>query len=339
MANRRVEQGQTVTMVDVARKARVALRTVSRVVNGANVRPDLVARVEDAIALLGYRRNLIAASIRPGWSSKVIAFLVSDLSNPHYWWLARHIEAHLRAKGYLLITAGSEDGTSHDALVERLMEQRVDGLIISPACDAVRSWTDVPPPVPPLVFIDRPGDGLAGADAIVSDDFGGARVATGELARHGARRIAFLGGAPSIYAIQERHRGYLAALDDAGVHPVEGDQFFSAATTSAAAKIATDLLRSGEADAIFAANNRASVGALHAFSDGGRRLPLVGFDDFEAARVVSPGISVVNQDPSGMGQLAAEMMLARLSGDHAGTGRTHTVPVSLILRGSERADP
>lgn len=166
---------RSVTMVDVALEAGVALRTVSRVVNGANVRPDLVARVEAAIARLGYRRNLVAASIRPGWSSRVIAFLISDLENPHYWLLARHIEAVVRSAGYLLITASSEDGQSHDERIDRLMEQRVDGLIISSARDAARSWTSIRPPIPPLVFIDRPAEPDGQADAVVADERGGLR--------------------------------------------------------------------------------------------------------------------------------------------------------------------
>jgi LacI family transcriptional regulator len=323
-----------VTMVDVAREAGVALRTVSRVVNGANVRPDLVERVEEAIARLGYRRNLMAASIRPGWSSKVIAFLISDLANPHYWWLARHIEAVVKSRGYLLITASSEDGTEHDALVDRLMEQRVDGIIISPARDAVRSWTAVPPPIPPLVFIDRPTSDGDPADAVVSDEYGGAREATAELLRHGARRVAFVGGDRSIYAIGERHRGYADAVRDAGADS-SGLEHFGAHTRDDAAEIVGELLDTGAADAIFAANNRASVGALAAFADRHRRIPLIGFDDFESATVVSPGVSVVNQDAAAMAAAAAEILLGRLDGTRTADPQTHVLPVSLILRGSE----
>jgi LacI family transcriptional regulator len=321
-------------MVEVAREAQVALRTVSRVVNGANVRPDLVERVEAAIARLGYRRNRAAASIRPGWSSKVIGFLISDLSNPHYWWLARHIESYVRARGYLLITASSEDGTEHDALVDRLMEHRVDGLIISPARDAVRSWTTVPLPIPPLVFIDRPSDGET-ADAVVSDEYGGARRGTEALLENGARRVAFVGGDRAIFAIEERYRGYRAALEAVGAFD-DDLVSFDAASTDAAAVVTARLLTGAAPDAVFAANNRAAVGVLEAFAEAGRRVPLIAVDDFEAARVVSPRVSIVNQDVAAMARLAAEILLGRIDGSYTEPPRTHTLPASLVLRGSER---
>ena len=124
--------GNSPTMNDVAREAGVALRTVSRYVNGAtNIDSELAERIRLAIDTLGYRRNLAAASIRPGWDSKVLGLIIGDLSNPYYTALTRAIEREASERGYLLITASSEeDGTRHDKLVDRLVEQRVDGLII-----------------------------------------------------------------------------------------------------------------------------------------------------------------------------------------------------------------
>lgn len=98
----------TPTMNDVAREARVGLKTVSRYVNGqTNIDPVLAGRIGDAIVALGYRRNLAAASIRPGWTSRVLGLIISDLANPYYSVLTRSIETYAREKGYLLISASS----------------------------------------------------------------------------------------------------------------------------------------------------------------------------------------------------------------------------------------
>lgn len=326
----------TPTMNDVAREAGVALKTVSRFVNGeTNINPVLAGRIAEAIAALGYRRNLAAASIRPGWTSKTLGLIISDLANPYYSTLTRAIESSARERGYLVISSSSdESGTQHDLLVDRLMEQRVDGLIVVPPRDPGRPWSEVTPPIPPLVFLDRPVE-FDSADVILADNAGGANAATAELLAHGAKRVAFVGDALSIYTMRERHRGYLGALGERGVTRDDGLVRTDAHSSEQAAATVADLLATTDADAIFAANNRASVGALLAFREAGRRLPLIGFDDFEAAMLSSPAVSVVSQDVTEMGRRAAEIALDRLAGGDRQPG-TVVLPTALVLRGSER---
>jgi LacI family transcriptional regulator len=323
------------TMVDVAREARVGLKTVSRFVNGeTNIDPVLVERIRLAIAGLGYRRNLAAASIRPGWTPKVLGLLISDLANPYYSTLARAIEEYAGERNYLLTTTSSdEDGGRHDRFIDRLMEQRVDGLIVVPPRHPARSWLDVVPPIPPVVFIDRPGDYPA-ADVVLADNAGGAEQATHALAAAGARRIAFVGDSLEIYTMRERHDGYARALAAAGLVGDPGLVESGAHSVEQATRAVARLLRSGAADAIFAANNRSSIGAILAFREAGRRLPLIGFDDFEAAFLTTPAVSVVSQDIALMGRTAAEIVLGRLAGDEFPRVE-RTLFTRLVLRGSE----
>ncbi len=323
------------TMKDVARVANVSIKTVSRYVNGeTNIDPKLVQRIRDAITSLNYRRNLMAASIRPGRTSRTVGLVISDLANPYYSTLTRAIERTLAPHEYLLTTASSEeDGTIHDRVVDRLLEQRVDGMIVVPPRNPARSWADVPPPVPPLVLIDRPSPG-ARADTILADNVGGAASATDALISAGARRIAYVGDSPAIYTMQERNRGYRNALLKASL-PVDGLLEFSGAhSVEDATAIVSTILEDGVAEAIFAANNRAAVGALRAFRAYGRRLPVVAFDDFEAADIVEPAVSVVSQDIELMGQRAGEVLLQRLQG-LTRTPETIVLSTHLVLRGSE----
>lgn len=324
-------------MNDVAREAGVALKTVSRYVNGqTNINPEMAGRIADAIIALGYRRNLAAASLRPGWTSKTLGLIISDLANPYYSTLTRAIERYAGDRGYMVISASSdESGQRHDKLVDRLMEQRVDGLIVVPPRDAGRDWNLVSPPIPPLVFLDRPVK-FDHADVILADNAGGARNATAELIANGSRRIAFVGDAVSIYTMRERLDGYLVALEEAGIARDDQLMITDAHSSEEAAAAVAKLLASTDADAVFAANNRSSVGALLAFREAGRRLPLIGFDDFEAALLGTPPVSVVSQDISEMGRRAAEIVIGRLTGE-AETPGVEVLPTTLILRGSERA--
>lgn len=330
--------GSSPTMNDVAREAGVALRTVSRYVNGAtNIDSELAERIRVAIDSLGYRRNLAAASIRPGWDSKVLGLIIGDLSNPYYTALTRAIEREASERGYLLITASSEeDGARHDALVDRLVEQRVDGLIIVPPHRPARSWEDVAGTLPPIVFLDRPVSGIS-ADAVLSDDLGGARAAVSSLIDAGARSVAFVGDALSIYTLEQRMRGYERALIEIGFE-IRPELVFTEAHTEEQSRAAVArMLTETDADAVFGANNRATIGALRAFHDVGRRLPLIGFDDFDLAELMQPEVSVVSQDIEQMGTLAASLLIDRLHG-FGDLPRVHVLETTLILRGSENPD-
>ncbi|HOZ56865.1 MAG TPA: LacI family DNA-binding transcriptional regulator [Nakamurella multipartita] len=327
------------TMNDVARQAGVALKTVSRYVNGdPTIGPDFAERIRQAIADLGYRRNMAAARIRPGQSAKMIGLIISDLSNPYFAALARAIELGAAQAGYMLTIASSEEnGPRHDRLVDRLLEQQVDAIIDVPPRTPGRSWTDIPPPLPPLVFVDRPGD-CAAADTVLADNAGGARAATRALLEAGARSVAFVGDSVEIFTMGERLAGYHQALREAGRPAGDELVFDTAHTTDEAMRVVLELLSEGRVDAVFAANNRAAFGALRAFRLGETFLPLVGFDEFEAAALVNPPISVVGQDIAAMGRVAADLALARLGGDEQAP-RTTVLPTTLILRGSERVVP
>ena len=324
------------TMKDVAREAGVALKTVSRYVNGeTNINPELAERIGKAIAKLGYRRNLAAASIRPGWTSRTIGLVIGDLANPYYSPIGRAVEQVARDAGFALTIASSdEDGTRHDAIIDRMLQQRIDGVIVVPPRIPGRPWSQVAPPVPPVVFIDRPPE-LELAHVVLADNAGGAREATLALMAAGAQKVAFVGDSLDIYTMRERYHGYASALVESGLPLDSGLVLSSAHDSQQAARATADILRTGAADAIFAANNRAALGALKAFQTAGRRLPLIGFDDFEAAELLHPALSVGTHDTALMGSIAAEMLMALINGSEPEM-RRQLLPTHLSLRGSER---
>ena len=322
------------TMVDVAQAAGVSLKTVSRHVNGAtNIAPALDDRIREAIRDLGYRRNHSAASIRPGRTRGVVGVIIEDIGNPFYSALVRGVEGVLQPAGILLLSASSEeDASRHDLLMERLLERRVDGLVVVPPRRGGTSWSRAPG-LPPVVYVDRPGP-MPEADVVVADDFGGARDATDLLLANGAQRVAFAGDSVDIATVAERRRGFRAALAAADVGA--GPELTGLHDVAEAARAITSLLLSdAQSDGLFCANNRTSLGALHAFRATGRRIAMVGFDDFEAATVVRPAVSVVSQDVQEMGRRAAEQLMKRINGDRQPPQRV-VLPTEVTVRGSER---
>ncbi|MGW3013511.1 LacI family DNA-binding transcriptional regulator [Streptomyces sp. NPDC001219] len=331
--------GTRPTMKDVAARAGVGLKTVSRVVNGEpGVTPDTERRVQEAITALGFRRNDSARILRKGRTAS-IGLVLEDLADPFYGPLNRAVEEVARSHGALLINGSSaEDPAREQELVLALCARRVDGLVIIPAADDHRYLEPEIAAGIATVFVDRPA-GRIDADAVLSDSFGGARDAVAHLIAHGHRRIGFIGDQPRIHTAHERLRGYRTAMAAAGL-PVD-ESWVSLGTTAPerVRSAATAMLAGPQpVTALFAGNNRVTVTAVRVLAGHPRPVALVGFDDFELADLVDPAITVVAQDAARLGRTAAQLLFRRLDGaDDA--PRRMDIPTRLIPRGSGEIPP
>jgi LacI family transcriptional regulator len=325
-------------MRDVAALAGVAIKTVSRVVNGVTtVDPVLAARVNEAADKLGYRPNLTASNLRRSdGRTATIGMLVEDAANPFSAALTRTVENAARERGVLvLIGSLDEDPARERELVGALIDRRVDGLVIVPAgrdhsylIKEQRAGTC-------LVFLDREPQ-LLDADAVVSDNRQGAINAVNHLLDAGHRRIAYLGDRASISTAVQRFAGYRHALELAHLEVDEEIVLHQASTVEAAIEATEQLLALPDPpSALFTSQNLVTIGASRALRTLGlhRTVAHVGFDDFPLADMLQPGISVIAQDIEALGKLAAEILFRRLDGDQS-PSRTFTVPTRLIVRGS-----
>ena len=168
-------------MRDVASSAGVSLKTVSRVVNSEDgVRPATAARVEAAIAQLGFARNDVARSLRHG-RANALGLVIEDVANPFYSAIARTVEDAAHARNHILITGSCEEDAERERqLVLRLLRRSVDALLIVPAGDDHRYLQPELDDGIPIVFLDRPPRGVE-ADTVLLDNVGGARAAVAHL--------------------------------------------------------------------------------------------------------------------------------------------------------------
>jgi LacI family transcriptional regulator len=321
------------TMKDVATLAGVSLSTVSRVVNGDPGRPDLAKRVLDAVEMLGYERDLTASTLRRAdRSSGSIGLLLSDVGNPFFASVLRGIEDMARTRSSMTIVASSdEDPDRERALAATLTARRVDGLIIVPT-GADNSYLQGRRAHVPLVFIDRPPRYLD-ADAVLSDNYGGARMAAEHLRRFGHTRIAFLGDRHTLHTAVERRRGYESCVAD----PLVRTDLDTASSAEAATH---ELLDEHAPTALLTGQNLITIGAARALRQRGEqhRIALVGFDDVPLADLLDPGITVVAQQPVELGRQAASRLFARIDGD-AGPSQSVTIATQLVERGSGEIRP
>jgi LacI family transcriptional regulator len=325
-------------MRDVAALAGVAIKTVSRVVNGVStVDPVLAARVRDAADKLGYRPNLTASNLRRGdGRTATIGMLVEDAANPFSAALLRAIEDTARRRGVLALFGSlDEDAQRERELAGALIDRRVDGLLIVPAGHDHSYLIKERAAGTCLVFVDREPR-LLDADAVLSDNRDGAINAVNHLLAAGHRRIAYLGDRLSISTAAHRFDGYRHALEVARIPLDESLVWHEASSERAAIEATERVLRMPKPPtALFTGQNLVTIGASRALRGLGLQdeVAMVGFDDFPLADMLRPGISVVAQDIEAIGRLAAQILFSRLDGDRSPT-RTHIVPSRLIARGS-----
>jgi LacI family transcriptional regulator len=325
-------------MKDVASLAGVSLATVSRVINGNDdVRPDLARRVRDAVEILGYRRDLTASTLRrTDRLSSTVGLIIEDVANPFFSAVHRGVEDIARRHGVLTFAGSAdEDPVRERELAEAFGARGVDGLIIVPCGSDQRYLLRERDSGTPLVFADRPPRFLD-ADAVVTDNAGGARAAVEHLLTAGHRRIGFLGDRPSVFTAVERRRGYREALALAGIAADPALERLGLVDSNAAESTALELLLVPDPPtALFAAQNLITIGAIRALRKRGlqHEIALVGFDDVTLADQVQPGITVVMQDPYALGRRAAELLFSRLNGDE-GESQLVVMPTELVPRGS-----
>lgn len=331
-------------MRDVADRAGVSFKTVSRVVNHeGGVSTELALRVQRAVAELDYRPDERARRFRQGGAKTgAIGFVLVDVSNPFFSSVLRGIEEIATANDYIVMS-GSTDGdqTRENQLVEAFVSRRVDGLIVVPEGSSEDTTLRLEAQRgTPVVFVDLEPSEMFG-DLVRSDHYQGSVSATEHLIDHGHSDIAFFGDYPGISSSRQRRSGYETALRQAGIDVDE-------------TRIVQDRLRPDEwrtvirsylerpnrPTAIFSAQNFVSIGCAQALHDLGlqREIAQVGFDDIELGDVVTPGITTVPQEPLALGRRAAETLFARIDGDRGPAAR-EIVGSRIVERGSGEIRP
>ncbi len=330
-------QRSHLTIRDVARQAGVSHQTVSRVINDDPlVTPETRARVEAAIAELGYQPNAIARSLAAG-RTHMLACLAPNLTDYTFAAIIEGAETECRQHGFLLISSSASDEAAFATLINELVpSHRIDGLmVINPYID---QRTQHLPDNIPTVFIGghpRPGHDVT---AITLDDAGAARSAVQHLIGLGHRRIAMITGPLVEDCTQDRITGYTLALQEAKLKTnqsfiMEGDW-----SASSAHKATLELMKLKQPPtAIFAQNDRMALGALRAARDLGLRVPgqlsVIGLDDMPLASYFDPPLTTMRQDMFAIGRTAAQLLVQAIEQPSAQQQQLRQ-PAELIIRQS-----
>jgi LacI family transcriptional regulator len=327
---------------DVATKAGVSVGTVSNVLNRpAVVAPATRARVEEAIAALGFVRNESARQLRAG-RSRTLGLVVLDVANPFFTDIARGVEEAVAAEGLAVVLCDSAERTDRERrYLELLEEQRVQGILITPVEGVGEQLRQLRRRGIPVVLVDRWASTRSFCSVSVDDVYGGELAAT-HLVGQGHTRIAFVGGPLGIKQVSDRHEGMRGVLDAAGLPEsglvrVETPALNFSSGRAAGAQIA-ELPSGRRPTAAFCANDLVALGVLQEMTRRQLRVPtdiaIVGYDDIDFAAAAAVPLSSVRQPRDELGRAAAELLIEETSGVRRHSHRQLVFEPDLVVRAS-----
>ncbi|QDE33868.1 LacI family transcriptional regulator [Microbacterium foliorum] len=306
---------------DVAAAAGVSVGTVSNVLNQPErVSAKTVERVQRVIQELGFVRNDAARQLRAG-RSRSIGLVVPDIGNPFFAEVVRGAEDRAADAGMTVLLGNSDERDERQlAHLELFQEQRVNGVLLTPATDDLTAVHRFAAGGMPVVLVDREvEEGVLPSVSV--DDVEGGRLAADHLLSSGRRRLAFVGGPQSVQQVADRLRGVRLAV---AAHPdATLEVFEQSALTVLQGRAAGEAIAARPADsrpdAVFAANDLLAVGLLQAFSFGsGIRVPediaMVGYDDIDFASATVVPLSSVRQPARLLGWTGVDLLLKELDG-------------------------
>lgn len=322
---------------EVAEAAGVSMSTVSQVVTGNRpVSAATRARVEAAITRLGYRAHPGAAQLRGGRTGTV-ALIVPTLENPFYPLVAAGMQDVLVPRD-LLLTVTDASGLDRSAsAIHRLLTRRVDAMVAAPFGLPAAGLAEVHDAGIPFVTLGQAPPG--GGDYVHTSDVDGARKVTEHLIERGRRRIAFLGGDVDVTPTRQRQEGYEQAMRAAGL-PLRDDDVVCTRYTRQGGRVGARVLldRPERPDAIVAANDLIAFGVLDITRELGIRVPddlaLTGYDDIEAASLVDPPLTTIDNPAREIGRACARLLLERLDGHVTDVTRAVALSNRLVVRDS-----
>ncbi len=353
------EVANSVTVKDVAREARVSIGTVSRVFNNhQNVTEEVRRRVLKAASRVGYFGRNGQDMYSPNGKGagnralKEIGFLyyfnvgITTLAmNPFWSHIFQGVESEARKSNVkLTYRAISELCQTPERLLSAIYEMKVGGILLlgdaEPTIIRLLQSTKLP-----LVLLNNYTPGIS-VDAVLANNFEGARAAVDYLISEGHQQIAFIGGPTldgsrpinTIYSIERRATGYRASLLDAGLAVnyalYEAGNLDIDGGYDACKRL---IERNVQFSALFCANDATAIGAMKALREKGYRIPedvsVIGFDDIDMVEHLTPALTTVRINKEAMGYTAVKQLLWR-STDIDAASVVSLIEVELIKRDS-----
>lgn len=333
-----------VTRDDVARLAGTSTAVVSYVINNGPrpVAPATRERVLAAIKELGYRPDRVAQAMASR-RTDLIGMIVPDARQPFFAEMAHAVEQAAAERGKMVLVGNSDYRDEREVhYLRAFLGMRVSGLILVSQGMSERAASEIEAWDARVVLLHERPEAIDDV-AVVTDDIGGAQLATRHLLEHGHAYVACIGGVentPSVGdPVADHVEGWRRAMLEAG-RPVEGRLFEAPYNRYDAYRVALEVLSGPDRPpAIFCATDDQAIGVLRAARelriDVPGELAVAGFDDVKEAALTDPPLTTVASDRPAMARAAVDLVLddgLRVAGSRR--ERLKQFPSALVVRRS-----
>lgn len=334
-----------ITLKELSQLAGVHPSTVARVLQNdprQRVSDELRARIVKLAQEYQYRPNSVARSLRTKRSA-VLGALIPDISNPFFGAILRGMEDAAAEREYSIILANTDDLPAREANgLAMLRDRQVDGLLLATARRRDAAVERLAAERLPFILVNRHTDPIT-SNAVVPDDYGGATAALDHLFGLGHQRVAHIAGSDEVSTGALRRQAYLDAHARRGL-PVDPALLVRGSFREEGGYQAMrELLALADPPtAVFAVNDLAALGALHAIADAGLRVPddmsVVGFNDLFNTTYITPRLSTMQVPEREMGARAVKRLLAMIL-DGVWPDSPVLLPLTLVERESSGPPP
>jgi LacI family transcriptional regulator len=329
-----------VNIHDVARRARVSIATVSRVVNRVStVDPELAKRVWKAVDDVGYVPNTQARALVSG-RSRILGLIVSEITNPFFPELVQEFENLAVAQGYeVMIGSTNYDAARTESLIRRMLQRNVDGVAVMTFGIEEELVHKLVDHGFPLVFVDA-GPELPNVRVLKVNYGEGIREAVQHLAALGHRQIAFISGPLQMRTAAIRRDAFRKAMAELGLTVPPAAMVEGKHSMESGKAAMEQLLKLADLPtAVVCSNDMTAIGVLHALDETTHQVPrdisVVGFDDIHLAQFMLPPLTTVQMSCRDLATAAVEALRAGIESDHPKFAqREWPIPTRLVVRRS-----
>ncbi|MBD2868785.1 LacI family DNA-binding transcriptional regulator [Paenibacillus arenilitoris] len=325
------------TIHDVAKLAKTSKSTVSRYLNGQQVKKATQEALEKAIKELNFHRNANARRLVMD-KTYTIGIVIDDISNIFYSGIIKGIEEIAGKNGYnCIFLSWTSNYDNEISFLNLLYEGQVDGIImVSFRKRSEKDLLKIREADYPIALIGDHGE-LDGIFSVDVDNAAGIADVVHYLHDIGHRKIAYISGPETVSASKYRFKGYKQTLEALGLEynpewVVESDW-----TNQGGYASIGSILDKSEVTAVVASSDETAIGALRRIQESGRYVPkdmsIVGFDDVTVSSWVYPSLTTVRQPFREIGKMAAEGLFRKIAGEEE-EARSHLLKPQLIIRDS-----
>lgn len=326
------------TIKDIAKRSGLGLATISKYINGGNVREKNRIAIEAAINELGFTVNEYARGLRTN-RSRTIGVVIPEFSNIFITTILSATEDILRNSGYSMIVCDCRtDEERERQAIQFMLNKHVDGIINMPVANDGSHLYPVMEKEIPIVLIDRMIRGLQDkVNAVLVDNIKASEDATNMLIQAGHSSIGIILGPENIFTSQQRLLGYNQAFIHNSIIPRERYIQFSDYTTQGGYESAVRLLSHEKPSALFVTNYEMTLGTIIAINDLHLSIPgdiaLIGFDNMQLSKVIKPKLTIVAQPLEEIASTAADILLSALDKDEPNQESTIKTLTTRVLPG------